>query len=69
MDILRRQNLLARNAKSEGKLLPREKRERLINQRIARQNQSMSKGKLSLFEIILFYRFKNTFMLIFNACL
>jgi len=50
MDILRRQNLLERNAKAEGKLLPGEKRECLISQRIARQNQSMSKETSNLLE-------------------
>lgn len=56
MHILRRQNLLERKAKAEGKLLPGEKRERLISQRIARQNQSMSKGKLWQLKIKLFHR-------------
>ena len=57
MDILRRQNLLERNAKAEGKLLPGEKRECLISQRIARQNQSMSKGKLWQLKTMSFNRF------------
>lgn len=50
MDILRRQNLLEQNAKAEGKLLPGEKREYLISQRIARQNQSLSKETSNLLE-------------------
>ena len=68
MDILRRQNLLERKAKAEGKLLPGEKRERLISQRIARQNQSMPKGKLWQSKIKFLNRFYMC-MQIFNICL
>ena len=57
MDILRRRNLLEQQAKAERKLLPGEKREHLISQRIARQNQSMPKGKLWQLKIKFLNRF------------
>ena len=57
MEFLRRQNLFERNTKAEGKLLPGEKRKCLISQRIARQNQSMSKGKSRKIKIMSFHRF------------